>query len=44
MLIKNGYVVMAAVVAFLVVLWASGSSLFVAFGALGLISGLGWAI
>lgn len=41
--IENKYAVIAAVVAFLLVLWLSHGSLFAAFGALALIAGLGWA-
>ena len=44
MLIENGYFVAAAVLAFLIVLWLSGGSLFAAFGALAGISGVGWAV
>ena len=43
MLIENKYAVIAAVVAFLLVLWLTGGSMFAAFGALALIAGLGWA-
>jgi hypothetical protein len=42
-LIENKYAVIAAVVAFLLVLWLTGGSMFAAFGALALIAGLGWA-
>jgi hypothetical protein len=42
--IENKYVVIAAVVAFLLVLWLSHGRLFVAFGALALICGIGWAV
>ncbi len=41
--IENKYVVIAAVAAFLLVVWLSHGSLFAAFGALALIAGLGWA-
>ncbi len=43
MLIENKYAVIAAVVAFLLVLWLSGGSMFVAFGALAFFAGIGWA-
>jgi Flp pilus assembly pilin Flp len=42
--IENKYAVIAAVVAFLLVLWLSHGSLWAAFGALALIAGLGWAV
>jgi hypothetical protein len=42
--IENKYAVIAAVVAFLLVLWLSHGSLFAAFGALALIAGIGWAV
>ncbi len=42
-LIENKYAVIAAVVAFLVVLWLTDGSMFAAFGALALIAGIGWA-
>jgi len=41
--IENKYAVIAAVAAFLLVLWLSHGSMFAAFGALALIAGLGWA-
>jgi hypothetical protein len=44
MLIENKYAVVAAVIAFLLVLWISGGSIFAAFGALALIAGIGWAV
>ena len=44
MLIENKYAVIAAVVAFLLVLWLSHGSMFAAFGALALIAGVGWAV
>jgi hypothetical protein len=43
-LIENKYAAVAAVVAFLLVLWLSDGSLFAAFGALALIAGIGWAV
>jgi hypothetical protein len=42
--IENKFVVIAAVAAFLLVLWLSHGSLFAAFGALALIAGVGWAV
>ncbi len=39
--IENKYVVIAAVAAFLLVLWLSHGSLFAGFGAL---AGIGWAV
>ncbi len=42
-LIENRYAVIAAIVAFLVVLWLTGGSMFAALGALALIAGIGWA-
>jgi hypothetical protein len=44
LLIENKYAVIAAVMAFLLVLWLSGGSMFAAFGALALIAGIGWAV
>jgi hypothetical protein len=44
LLIENKYVVVDAVLAFLIVLWLSDGSLFAAFGALASISGIGWAV
>ncbi len=43
MLIENKYAIIAAVVAFLLVLRLTGGSMFAALGALGLIAGVGWA-
>jgi hypothetical protein len=43
-LIENKYAAIAAVVAFLLVLWLTDGSMFAAFGALALIAGIGWAI
>ncbi len=43
MLIENKYAVIAAVVAFLLMLWLTDGSMFAAFGALALIAGIGWA-
>ena len=42
MLIENRYAVIAAVAAFLLVVWLSHGSLFAGFGALALIAGGGW--
>jgi hypothetical protein len=44
LLIENKYVVAAAVLAFLLLLWLSDGSLIAAFGALASISGIGWAV
>jgi hypothetical protein len=44
LLIENKIFVIVAVVAFLLVLWLSGGSMFAAFGALALIAGTGWLI
>jgi hypothetical protein len=44
LLIENKYTVIAAVMAFLLMLWLSGGSMFAAFGALALIAGIGWAV
>lgn len=43
MLIENKFAVIAAVVAFLLVLWLTRGSMLAAFGALALIAGIGWA-
>jgi len=43
-LIENKYAAIAAVVAFLLVLWLSDGSLLAAFGALALIAGAAWAV
>jgi hypothetical protein len=43
MLIENKYVVIAAVAAFLLTLLVTGGSLLLAFAALALIAGCGWA-
>jgi hypothetical protein len=42
--IESKYAVILAVVGFLVALWASGGSMYAAFGALALIAGAGWAV
>jgi hypothetical protein len=44
MLIENKYAVIAAVAAFLLVLWLSDGSMLAGFGALGLVAGIGWAV
>ena len=44
MLIENRYAVIAAVAAFLLVVWLSHGSLFAGFGALALIAGIAWAV
>jgi len=41
--IENKYVVVAAVVGFLLALYVTGGSLVAAFGILALVAGLGWA-
>ena len=42
-LIENKYAAVAAVLAFLLVLWVSDGNMLAAFGALALIAGIGWA-
>ncbi len=44
LLIENRFVVIVAVIAFLLVLWFSDGSMFAAFGALAFIAGLGWLV
>ncbi len=44
MTIENKYVAIAAAIAFLVMLWLTGGSLYAAFGALALIAGIGWVV
>jgi len=41
--IENKYIVIAAVVGFLLMLWLTDGSLIAAFGVLALIAGIGWA-
>jgi flagellar biogenesis protein FliO len=43
-LIENKYAAIAAVAAFLFLLWFTDGSLIAAFGGLALIAGLGWAV
>ncbi len=44
MLIENKYMMIAAVVGFLLTLWLSDGSMIAAFGVLALIAGIGWAV
>jgi len=44
MLIENKYVVVVAVLGFLLTLLLTGGSLVAAFGILALVAGLGWAV
>jgi hypothetical protein len=43
-LIENKYMMIAAVVGFLLTLWLSDGSMIAAFGVLALIAGIGWAV
>ena len=42
--IENKYVVVAAVIGFLLALLLTGGSLMAAFGVLALVAGMGWAV
>jgi len=42
--LENKYTAIAAVLAFLLVLWLTDGSLYAAFGALALIAGIGWVV
>jgi hypothetical protein len=42
--IENKYVMIAAVIGFLLTLWLTDGSMIAAFGILALVAGIGWAV